>query len=53
MEEDAIWWSFNINNLVYKETEGLYIWTKKEYTVFTSIISKLDAKKIVYLRLAN
>ena len=53
MEEDAVWWSFNIKNLDHKWTGGLYIWTKEKYTVFTGIISKSDAKKTVYLRLAN
>ena len=29
------------------------IWTKNEYAVFTGIISKPDAKRTVYLKLAN
>ena len=53
MKEDAIWWSFNIKDLVYKKIGGLCIWTEKKYTVFIGIISKLDAKRTVYLRLTN
>ena len=53
MEEDAVWYSFNMKDFIHKKTGGLRIWTEKEYTVFTDIISKPDAKKIVYLRLAN
>lgn len=52
-KEDVVWCSFNMKDLVPKRTKGLRIWTKKEYTIFTSIISKLDVKKTVYLRLAN
>ncbi len=53
MEEDAIWWSFNMKDLVHEGTGRLRIWREKEYTVFTSIISKPDAKGTGYLRLAN
>ncbi len=53
MKEDAVWWLFNMKDLVHKRTGGLPIWTEKEYTVFTSIISKPDAKRTVYLGLAN
>lgn len=42
-----------MKNLFYKKIEKLFIWTKKKYVVFTSIISKPNVKKIVYLRLAN
>ena len=42
-----------MKDLVHKKTGGLYIWTEKEYAMFTGIISKPDAKKIAYLRLAN
>lgn len=53
IKEDDIWWLFNIKNLLYKRTGGLHIWRKKEYAIFTDIISKLDNKKTVYMRLAN
>ncbi len=53
MEEDAVWWSFNMKNFVHEKTGGLRIWTEKEYAVFTDIISMPDAKRTVYLRLAN
>ena len=42
-----------MKDLIDKGTKRLLIWTKKEYAMFISIISKLDAKKTVYLRLAN
>ena len=53
MEEDIVWWSFNMKDLVYEKTGGLHIWTKKVYAIFTGIISKPDAKRTVYLRLAK
>ena len=53
MEEDLVWWSFNMKDFVNKETGGLRIETEKKYAVFTSIISKPDAERRVYLRLAN
>ncbi len=52
-EEDTVWWSFNMKDLVHKGTGGLYICVEKEYAVFTGIISKSDGKTKVYLRLAN
>ncbi len=42
-----------MKDLVHEGTGGLHIWTEKEYAVFTGIISKPDAKRTVYLRLAN
>ncbi len=30
MEKDAVWWSFNIKDLVHKGTEALRIWREKE-----------------------
>ena len=53
MEEDTVWWLFNMKKLVYKRTRRLRIWTEKEYAVFTDIISKPDAQRIIYLKLAN
>ena len=52
-EKDAVWWSFRMNDLVGKGEERKQIWTKKEYAVFTSIMSRLKTEKTVYLRLAN
>lgn len=53
IKEDAVWCLFNMKDFVYKGAGGLRIWTKKEYAMFTGIISKPDIKRIVYLRLAN
>ena len=53
IEQDAVWWSLNIIDLVHKKTEGLHISTEKEYAMFTGDITKPNAKRIVYLRLAN
>ncbi len=52
-EEDAVWWSFRMNDLVGKSEEEKQIWTKKEYAVFTCIISRPEKERTVYLRLAN
>ena len=52
-EEDAVWWSFRMNDLVGKGEGGKQIWTKKEYNMFTGIMSRLEREKTVYLRLAN
>ena len=52
-EEDAVWWSFKMNDFVGKGKGGKRIWTKKEYAVFTDIISRPETERIVYLRLAN
>ncbi len=53
IKEDAVWWSFNMKDLVHEGTGGLRIWTEKEYVVLTGIMSKPDAKRTAYLRLAN
>ncbi len=53
MEEDAVWWSFNMKDLVHERIGGLRIWTEKKYAVFTGIISKPDAKRTASLRLVN
>ncbi len=42
-----------MKDLVHIGTGGLRISKEKEYVVFTGIISKPDAKRTVYLRLAN
>ena len=39
MEEDDIWWSFNMKDLVHERTGRLRIWTEKEDAMFTDIIS--------------
>lgn len=52
-EEDAVWWSFRMNDLVGKGEGGKRIWTKKEYAVFTGIMSRPETERTVYLRLAN
>ncbi len=52
-KEDAVWWSFRMNDLVGEGVGGKRIWTKKEYAVFTSIMSKPELERRVYLRLAN
>ena len=52
-EKDAVWWLFRMNDLVGKGEEGKQIWTKKEYAVFTCIMSRPETKKTIYLRLAN
>ena len=52
-EKDGVWWSFKRNNLVGKSKREEQIWTKKEYALFTDIISRPEIKRTVYLRLAN
>ena len=52
-EEDTIWWSFRMNDLIGKGEGGKQIWTKKEYAVFTDIMSRPETERTVYLRLAN
>ena len=52
-EEDAIWWSFRINDLIGKGIRKKQIWIKKEYTLFTDIMSRPETEKIVYLKIVN
>ena len=52
-EEDAVWWSFKMNDLVGKGEGGKQIWTKKEYALFTCIMSRPETERTIYLRLAN
>lgn len=37
MEENAIWWSFNMKELVHKKTGRLCIWTK-ENTLYLQVL---------------
>ncbi len=53
VEEDAVWWSFEIKDLVGEVSKGSYIWTKDEYAEFTGRLSKPEVKKKVFLRLTN
>ena len=52
-EENTIWWSFRMNDLVGKSEGGKQIWTKKEYAIFIGIMSRPETERMVYLRLAN
>ena len=42
-----------MNDLIGKGEGGKQIWTKKEYAVFTGIMSRPETERTVYLRLAN
>ncbi len=53
VEKDAIWWSFEMKDLVGEVSVGTRIWTKDEYTEFTGRLSKPEVKRKVFLRLAN
>ncbi len=53
IEEDVVWWLFEMKNLVGKVPKGTHIWTKDEYIEFTGRLSKPELKKKVFLRLAN
>ncbi len=53
VEEDAVWWSFKIKDLVDEVSGATRIWTKDKYTEFTKRLNKLEVKRKVFLRLAN
>ncbi len=53
VEEDAVWWSFEINNLVGEILGSTRIWTKDEYAEITGRLSKSEVKRKLFLRLAN
>ncbi len=53
VEEDAVWWSFKMKDLVREVSGGTHIWTKDEYAEFTGRLSKPEIKRKVFLRLAN
>ncbi len=53
VEEDAVWSSFEMKNLIGKISGGMHIWTKDEYVEFTGRLSKPEVKRKVFLRLAN
>ncbi len=53
VEEDAVWWSFEMKDLVGEVSGGTRIWTKDEYAEFIGRLSKLEVKRKVFLRLAN
>lgn len=42
-----------MNDLVGESIGGRRIWSKKEYAVFTGIMSKPEAERTVYLRIAH
>ena len=42
-----------MNDLVGKSNGEKRIWTKKEYAVFTGIMSRPETEKTFYLRLTN
>ena len=42
-----------MNNFIGKRKKRKKIWTKKKYAIYTSIISRLETEKIVYIRLIN
>lgn len=52
-EEDAIWQSFKMNDLISNDIEKKEIWFEKRYSIFTDIMSKPESKRMVYLKLAN
>lgn len=51
-KDDAVWWSFKMNDLVNKGKEKKQIWRKK-YAMFITIISRLATERMIYLRLVN
>ncbi len=53
LEEDAVWCSFEMKDLVGEVSGGMHIWTKDEFAEFTGRLSKPEVKKKVFLRLAN
>ncbi len=53
VEEDIVWWSFEMKDLVGEVSRGTHIWTKDEYAEFTGMLSKPKVKRKVFLRLAK
>ncbi len=53
IEEDAVWCSFEMKDLVSKISGSTHIWTIDEYAEFTGWLSKSEIKWKVFLRLAN
>ncbi len=53
IEEDVVWWSFGMKDLVGEISRSAHIWTKDKYAEFIGRLSKLEVKKKVLLRLAN
>ncbi len=53
VEEDAVWWSFEMKDPVGEVSGGMRIWTKDKYAEFTGKLSKPEVKRKVFLRLAN
>lgn len=53
MEKYVVWLYFRMSNIVDKDEERKLILTKKEYIMFTGIISRPKTKKTVFLRLTN
>ncbi len=53
VEEDAVWWLFEIKDLVGEVSGGTRIWTKDKYAELTGRLSKPEVKRKVFLRLAN
>ena len=52
MKEDAIWWSFNIKNLIHDGTERLRIWIKKRCFAY-KYYKQARCKRTDNLRLPN
>lgn len=53
VEEDAMWQLFNMKNLVGEVTGDTHIQIQDEYAEFIKILSKLEVKRRVFLKLAN
>lgn len=47
MKENAIWWSFKMNDLVKKNKGRKQIEIKKKYTLFTEIMNRPEMEKTV------
>ncbi len=53
VEEDVVWWSFEMKDRFSELSGGTHIWTKDEYAEFTGRLSKPEVKRKVFLSLAN
>ncbi len=53
VQKEAVWWSFEITDLVGEVSGGTRIQTKDKYVEFIGRLSKPEVKRKVFLRLAN
>lgn len=53
VEEDKVWCSFEIMDLVSQVLEDTYIQTKDRYAGYIRMLIRLEVKKKVFLKLAN